>query len=310
MTRHIFIINPVAGHGDHLDRLRGEITRAAGELGVDARIAVTEHKGHAVSLACEAALSAKGDALRLYACGGDGTLQEVVSAVAGLDADAAVTHVPCGTGNDFLRQFDPARFTDIAALLRGTVRPLDVLRLDLTAPDGAVSTQYALNIASIGIDARVTAEMRRFRGLLRFGAKMPYNLSLLYNLVMGIHRPYRVTVDGEVFDERFTLMAACNGQYYGGGFHPMPYAELDDGLLDFLLVRKVSRLQVAQLIQKYSSGRFEQMGDRAVYRRGKRMEVELSADEVVNLDGENFWGRSVAFSLADRRLGFILPQDM
>jgi diacylglycerol kinase family enzyme len=51
------------------------------------------------------------------------------------------------------------------------------------------------------------------------------------------------------------------------------------------------------------------MGDRAVYRRGKRMEVEMSADEVVNLDGENLWGRSVAFSLADRRLGFILPRE-
>jgi diacylglycerol kinase family enzyme len=87
----------------------------------------------------------------------------------------------------------------------------------------------------------------------------------------------------------------------------MPYAELDDGLLDFLLVRKVSRLQVAKLIQKYSSGRFEQMGDRAVYRRGKRMEVQMSADEVVNFDGENLWGRSVVFSLADRRLGYILP---
>ena len=68
-------------------------------------------------------------------------------------------------------------------------------------------------------------------------------------IVQGIHRPYRVTIDGERLPgEAFTLICACNGRYYGGGFNPCPDAVPDDGLLDFVVVPAVSRLTILTLI--------------------------------------------------------------
>jgi diacylglycerol kinase (ATP) len=135
-------------------------------------------------------------------------------------------------------------------------------------------------------------------------------LSAAVNVIKGVHQPYRVAIDGEVLDGRYSLIAACNGQFYGGGFHPMPYAQLDDGLLDFLLIRKVSRLQVASLIRQYAAGRFEDLADLAVYRRGKRIDITCGSDQVVNLDGENLWGQTITFSLAEQRIGLIVPEGM
>jgi diacylglycerol kinase family enzyme len=315
--RHLFIINPAAGYGNHLDALRPRIEQAAAQCGLTAETVVTQRHGHAVELAQAAVQAAAGGALcvRLYACGGDGTLQEVASGVmreAGSLSAAAVTHVPCGTGNDFIRQFGPdsGRFADIAALMHGTAHPVDVVRAELRGADGALTHCHALNIASIGIDARVSASMDRFRWAFHLGEQMPYNLSAAYHVIKGVHRPYRVAIDGETLDDRYSLIAACNGQFYGGGFHPMPHARLDDGLLDFLLIRQVSRPQVASLIRKYAQGRFEELGDLAVYRRGRRIEVRCESDETVNLDGENFRGQAIAFSLADGRIGFIVPEGM
>ena len=87
-------------------------------LKLDSEIVYTTHAGHARQLAREA--GERGQSTRLYACGGDGTLNEVVNGAAGW-SNLAVTNVPMGTGNDFLKIFGPDYlhgFSDLAALSR------------------------------------------------------------------------------------------------------------------------------------------------------------------------------------------------
>ena len=107
----------------------------------------------------------------------------------------------------------------------------------------------------MGFDARIGFGAADFKKLPLVSGPLAYQLSAVRTIVQGIHRPYRVTIDGERLPgEAFTLICACNGRYYGGGFNPCPDAVPDDGLLDFVVVPAVSRLTILTLIGKYAKG--------------------------------------------------------
>ena len=100
---HLFIISPAAGSRDRTQRYTQAIEKACGDRGLDYRIEVSGGPGECTRLAREAAQS--GEEVRIYACGGDGTLNEVASGAAGYD-NAAVTVFSGGSGNDFVKIFD------------------------------------------------------------------------------------------------------------------------------------------------------------------------------------------------------------
>ena len=118
--QHIFIINPTAGKVDASVALIPQIHAAASRAGIHPTIEVTRRAGQARDLAAKYAAS--GQEVFLYACGGDGTLNEVLQGAAGYD-NAAVGCVPCGSGNDYVRNFGTqAQFLDLDAQL--AARPL------------------------------------------------------------------------------------------------------------------------------------------------------------------------------------------
>ena len=112
---HIFIINPAAGKFDHSQQFRTKIESACRERGLRYEICVSEKAGDCRAIARRAAES--GSEVRLYACGGDGTLNEVVNGAVGF-SNAAVTHFPCGSGNDAIKIFSETEpFFQIERLL-------------------------------------------------------------------------------------------------------------------------------------------------------------------------------------------------
>lgn len=298
--RHLFIINPTAGKEDASPALTPYIARCMEPRGLPYEIVKTQGPGHAAQLARRAA--GAGGPVILYACGGDGTLNEVVWGAAEFQ-NAAVTQIPCGSGNDFLRLFQGGGrpFTDLEGLLEGTLLPLDLVES---------CGRYALNVCSVGIDARVTAKVGALKRLPLMTPSRAYFLSLAYNMAKGLHHAYRITVDGEVLDGRYTLIAVCNGQYYGSGYHPVPGALPNDGMLDVLMVRAVSRLRAARVVGKYKEGRWRELEDLAVYRRARRVEVEASSAVPVNLDGEIVPASRAVFQLSQRRLPFLVPKGV
>ena len=113
--KHIFIVNPAAGKSDRTAEYREMIDAAFAPRGLSYELLVSNAPGECRTLARQAAQS--GEEVRLYACGGDGTLNEVVNGVVGY-GNAAVTHFPGGSGNDTIKIFDdPAAFTSIERLL-------------------------------------------------------------------------------------------------------------------------------------------------------------------------------------------------
>ena len=297
--RHLFIVNPAAGKYDHTEELSAKIKAIFEARGLDCAIRVSAKPGDCTAFTREAAAS--GEEYRVYACGGDGTLNEVVCGAAGA-ANLAVTHLPCGSGNDFIKNFiEPAAFADPEKLLDVEEKLLDLIQ---------VGQDYSLSICSLGIDARIGTEIQKYKRLPLVSGKGAYNLSTVVNLIKGIHRHYVVEVNGESVEDRFTLICVCNGRFYGGGYEPVPEARPDDGRLDVLLVKKVSRLQVAGLIGKYKAGRYAEFPELFRHYITDRVVIHCDREEVVNLDGEARWGKDVEIKLSDKKLRFFYPRGL
>jgi len=149
--KHVFIINPAAGKQDSTVEVAAAIRAVCVERGLDYDILTTEYPRHAVELVKKKAVEYCGQAIRFYACGGDGTLNEVAAGAAGL-ANVSITHYPCGSGNDFIKLFgaDCQSFKKLENLIDGKDVALDYIESDCGV---------CINVFSVGLDARIASGM-------------------------------------------------------------------------------------------------------------------------------------------------------
>ena len=296
---HLFIINPAAGSHDRTADYREKIETICGKQGISYRIAVSGGPGDCTRLAREAAKS--GEAVRIYACGGDGTLNEVMAGAAGYD-NASVTVFSGGSGNDFVKIFDePKAFFDLERLLDA-----DEARFDLIDCNGDLS----LNICSVGLDARIGTDVANYKRLPFLHGFWAYAASTVVNVFRGIHEHYVVEIDGETIDADQTMICICNGRYYGGGFYAMPDGDPTDGMLDVLLVEKISRLQVPGVVGKYKDGRYRELGHIVRYFRTKHVHIRCDKPTAINLDGELRVAEAMDFSVSEKKLRFFYPRGL
>ena len=297
--KHLFIINPAAGSRDRTAVYTAAITQICGKRGLDYRIAVSSAPGECRRLAREAAET--GEAYRIYACGGDGTLNEVASGAAGWD-NAAVTAYSGGSGNDFVKIFDqPRAFQDLERLLDAQEVSFDLIRCN---------EDLALNICSVGLDARIGTDVSRYKRIPLLQGFRAYAASTLVNIIRGISEHYVVEVNGETIDDEQTFVCVCNGRFYGGGFNPVPEADPTDGLLDVLLVRKVHRLEIPAVIGKYKNGRYAQLPDFVRHFRTDHITILCDKPTPINLDGELRTAQVVDMSIAEEKVRFFYPKGL
>ena len=297
--KHLFIINPAAGSRDRTEHYRKEIARVCDPKGLDYRIHVSAAPGDCRTAAIAAAQT--GEEYRIYACGGDGTLNEVVSGVAGYP-NAAVTAYQGGSGNDFIKIFDePDAFKDLERLLDCKEVDLDLIKCN---------DDYCLNICSVGLDARIGTDVSNYKRLPLLTGFRAYAVSTLVNVIKGISEHYVVKIGDETVDARQTMICVCNGRFYGGGFNPVPEADPCDGLLEVLLVKHVSRLQVAQVIGKYKNGRYKELPHLVRHVQTKELTILCDKPTPINLDGELRTAKEVLIRVAKEKLRFFYPKEL
>ena len=297
--KHLFIINPAAGSRDRTKEYSVTIHDICSARGLDYRIEVSKAPGECTRIAREAART--GEEVRLYACGGDGTLNEVAAGAAGYP-NAAVTVFSGGSGNDFVKLFnEPKAFFDLERLLDAEVAEFDMIRCN---------GDLALNICSVGLDARIGTDVASYKRIPLLQGFRAYAASTVVNVVKGIAEHYIVEVNGETIDGEHTFVCVCNGRYYGGGFNPVPEADPADGWLDVLLVKKVSRVQVPVVIGKYKDGRYAELPQLVRHLRTKELKIRCDKASPINLDGELRMAQVVDFKLADEKLRFFYPKGL
>ena len=297
--RHLFIINPAAGKHMDVERVRSKISEIMTAHSDTWEIAVTKGPGDAETITRTAAVSSP-EELRVYAIGGDGTLNEVVNGAAGFP-HVAVACCPMGSGNDFVKLFNIGgeKLRDLRELVNAGERTLDLIECN---------GRYSINICSVGLDARIGLGMVKYKNYPLVTGKGAYLISLLVNVIQGIHRPYELEVDGVPCSGNYTLICACNGRWYGSSFNPSPDALPDDGLLDFLVVDQVSRLKVASLVMKYAKGMAKNYPELIHIYRGKQLKVRCDRMSMINIDGERLDADSLSFTLSANKIRFLVPE--
>lgn len=297
--KHVFIINPTAGKADSRQSIYDMAESLRQKHGLDVQCILTKKQGHATELARK--LCESGEELRFYACGGDGTVNEVANGIIGYD-NAAMTVIPIGTGNDFLKNFgaDAEKFRDPENLWDGPQFPMDAID---------VNGRVALTIACSGIDARVAADVHKYSESPLLDGKTSYIYSLAVNfLFRGIGSHWTVSLDGDAVEGDWSLVAVCNGRYYGGGFTPIAEARMDDGILNTLVVKKVSRATFLKFVTPYSKGDYHKFPDYAHASTAKVIRITSSQPDIVTcLDGECITTSDVTIRLHDKRLNFFGP---
>ena len=297
--KHIFIINPTAGKRDSRQRIYDMADILRDKHGLDVQCILTKKQGHATELTRK--LCESGEELRFYACGGDGTINEVANGILGYD-NAAMTCIPVGTGNDFLKNFgdDAAKFSDAENLWDGPQFPMDVIE---------VGDRIALTIACSGIDARIGRDVHKYSESPLLDGKSSYIVSLIANFIFkDIASHWTVELDGNAVEGDYAVVSVCNGRYYGGGFMPMPEARMDDGIMNVMIVDKVSKLQFLRIVGPYAKGEYRKLPTFARGYTPKVVRIRSEQEDIVTcLDGESIVSSDVTIKLSDKRLNFFGP---
>ena len=298
--KHIFIINPHAGKRDQTSRIYEMADHLREAHGLTCACMLTDRPGGAADMARK--LAETGEELRLYACGGDGTISEVANGIAGF-SNAAMTAIPTGTGNDFLKNFGPdmEKFQDAENLWAGEVFPLDLI---------ACNGRLCLTIACNGIDARIADSVHQYGNSPLLHGRNSYLASVAVTfLFKPIGRHWKVWLDDEALEDDFALVSMCNGRYYGGGSMPVPEARMNDGVLHTVLIKNIPKATFARLFAPYSAGEYRKLPQELIrVSTARQVRIQAEEDIVTCLDGECFRSREVVMGLADKRLRFFGPK--
>ena len=298
--KHVFIINPTAGKADSRQKIYDMADALRTKHNLDVQCILTKKQGHATEIARR--LCDSGEELRFYACGGDGTVNEVANGIIGYD-NAAMTAIPVGTGNDFLKNFgdDMEKFRDAENLWDGPQFPMDAID---------VNGRVALTIACSGIDARVARDVHKYSESPLLDGKGSYIYSLAVNfLFKGIGTHWTITLDDVTTEGDWSLVSVCNGRYYGGGFMPVAEARMDDGVLNTLVVREVNRRTFLKFVGPYSRGEYAKFPEYAHCSCPKVVHIHSEKPDIVTcLDGESVVNSDVTIKLHDKKLNFFGPE--
>lgn len=301
--KHYFVINPIAGRKDSSETLEVKIKDIFTDINEPYELYITQKPSDATSfikkISNENELQQEPDTLTFYICGGDGTCFEAVNGIIGFP-HSRMTIVPVGSCNDFLKIFKED-FNDLEKLVTGKEKVIDCLK---------VNDKYCLNVANIGFDAKVNYDCVRFRHKYKT-VKQSYNHAIIRNLLHKLGDKVTVTFeDGQTYVQNSLLMALANGGFYGGGYHCAPYAIIDDGLLEFIMVKKVSILTFARLIKQYKMGKHldnPKLKKILTYRRGRKLTITSDKLLCLCLDGETFHYHKIEVEIIPQAIRFVIP---
>jgi diacylglycerol kinase family enzyme len=321
--KHVFLINPVAGQGKASVEVLPGIVAAVKEKNVDYEIHRTVNAGDALRYVQARCGENPGEDLRFYACGGDGTMNEVLNGLYGCPR-AQLAVIPAGTGNDFVRNFSNwKRFRDIGRQIDGHPVPVDVIRYELIDGGGDAkdrgngkafaATGYALNMFNVGFDAEVVAKTAKLKEK-PFLSGTPAYVAGVGAVLARLKKPkMTVEVDGaEVASGDFLLAAAANGRFSGGGFDGSPLSVTDDGEMDVTIVKSVTRRFFLSIVKNYHDGTHmghPRLDGVLTHYRCREAIFRPEGQMVMAKDGETSVVGAVKFTIKPRAIRLSLPAE-
>ncbi len=276
------ILNPMADLG-RAWKVANDLRPIAQEFKGDLTWSGTVYPTHAIELAKQAA--DEGCDL-VVALGGDGTVHEVVNGLMQVPAEQrpALGVVPIGSGNDFAFAMGIPRQPDHAlahALKAENIAPIDIGLM--TDENGR--SEYIDNTLGAGFDSIVTIRSHKLPIVKGF---LMYLTAVIQTIILN-HHPAQIKyeTDEGTWEDSALMTTICNGPREGGGFMISPESKTDDGVLQFLTVKNVSRAMMFRLVPEFMSGthlRFNQVRLSSF----RKMTMTSDLPLYIHIDGEIF----------------------
>jgi diacylglycerol kinase (ATP) len=273
----LLFINPLAAHGRAGKSIK-PVCETLASLGIEAEVFETAFPGHATEALQEMGLDSF-DAVA--AAGGDGTLFETLNGLMAHPPERRVPLglIPLGTGNAFSRDIGlaPGQWREgIELIARGSTRQVDVGLLEYES-----GQFHFLNIAGIGF----VADAGQTSARLKFTGRMAYTLGAIRECLRLKSHELEIEVDGISLSQISLFLEVSNSRYTGSAFLVAPNALIDDGLLDVVCVRKLSRTRLLQLFPTIYSGRHVKHEEVSVF-QGREVRILAPAGLRFMVDGE------------------------
>ena len=261
--KYIFIINPNANQGRNRE-VKRRIEQVCTKMNLSYEIRFTYRVGAATKIAKE---YEKEEAI-IYAVGGDGLINEVLNGIMGTNNRLGV--IPAGSGNDFYRTIQNSI---------SETRRIDV---------GKINHRYYLNVACVGLDGDAGSNVYRMKKL-GIPKKWLYTSSVIYTFIHYKAPEVTLKIGDKQITDKLSMLAICNGKYYGGGYLVAPRAKLADGLLDIYFVGNFPKIRFPKYILKIKKGKHELCKP---FQKFQAKEVEITSKKKIRfvLDGEMMSG--------------------
>lgn len=306
--KHIFVVNPNAGRQDASHSIAQMVASyAASHPDFDHLIYHTQSPGDATLWVRQYCTDHSDQAKRFYACGGDGTLNEVLTGMMH-QPNCQLSCLASGSGNDFIKYYGSHDdFNDLPRLIEGTAYDIDVM--EVTTSNSQV--RYSINVCNFGFDAQVVRHMERVRRFPIIGGSNAYTTGIVLGLFGGMRNRITMTADSKPFyDGGMLLCALSNGRCYGGNYCCAPQSLNDDGIIEIGLFRRMSVITLARLIGSYTKGTHLQHPAAQRYiRQGKASAITLHCDKPfwLSVDGELIQGTHFTVNNLHRAVTFVAP---
>ncbi len=293
--KHLFIVNPAAGKGKSVE-LIPKIKEYFLHKNEEYFIEITERPGHASEISRN---YSSRDQYRIYSVGGDGTLNEVLSGMAGSSSSLAV--IPAGSGNDFVRSI-VKDFTS-EDILKRTIEGNETL-IDI----GKANGRHFLNISSAGLDAEIVHHAANLKKLPLVSGSGAYILAALYTVIFKLKpKKMDLEIDGISHKIDSYLVAIANGKYYGGGILPAPDAILDDGKFDICVASKMNYFKALAFFPKFIKGKHTHLEEINFY-RGAKIKIKCADGIMSNIDGEVGIVNELTFEIIPKGIRMVFPR--
>ena len=275
MKKYYLLVNPKGGHKKGLE-IYEKVKHVFTNADTNVTVLHTEYPGHAFDFANTLDFAGYDG---LCAIGGDGTMYELINGMLKRDDNHKIPIglITGGTGNSFMYDVDCLDPIDAAKrIVQHNLRPLDIAKVNANG-----ELFYSFNIIGWGLatDAGKLAEKLRWLGGVR------YDIASIIEVLKGKDRIATLTLEKEVIKENFIFIIGCNTIHTGKAMKMAPLAQLNDGKIDLIIVRKTSRINLLKLFPKLFSG--DHIKSPLVeYRQVENFSISLEETNDLTIDGE------------------------
>ena len=323
--KHLIVLNEKAGHEKDVAAFKN-LVHSAFE-GLDFEIYTTTGPRSVIPFLKEYLKKNNNDVVRVYACGGDGTVHEVANALVGFE-NAELAIYPVGTGNDFVKTY--AKNKDYKAIIEGRMGEkrfqnfkglisAKTVAIDLSKITGPSLQEpmYSINVINFGFDAIVGAMGNYYKEHgIPADAKPkekndPYTYALNHDAMKhGRFNDILVYADGEKLNEKQILLSTlAQGQFVGGKFWCAPKSDNTDGLIDVCVLKTMTFLGLGMIIGTYTKGgHLKRKRSKIVYRRAKKVQIVAPKEIDLCVDGEMIKGAEFDVEICPKALKLVLPE--